>query len=63
MSPAQQILRQALVDQLFLRKEAYDGFSKTLCHLLKAAQGDMYEPTLFVKASFQDESMEVGIPS
>ncbi|GAH79625.1 unnamed protein product, partial [marine sediment metagenome] len=59
----EKIIRHVLTYEFLFKEELYHKTSKAFGHLRQVAEWDVVEIAVFIKAAFQDYSMEVGIPS
>ncbi|GAH71757.1 unnamed protein product, partial [marine sediment metagenome] len=63
MSPGKKVIRHVLAYEFLFKEELYHKTSKALGHLGKIAEWDVVKIAVFIKAAFQEDSMEVCIPS
>ena len=63
MVPGEHGRRPRAVDELALQKQGDDASTEDLAHVLEVPKGDMAEAPLGVEATFQDDSMDVGMKS
>jgi hypothetical protein len=61
--PVTHILREPLVDQPPLEEKADDGRAEVLTELRQVEGGHVHETPVAVEAAFQEDGVEVGVPS
>ncbi len=62
MPPGEKIIRHVLVDEFLIEKELDYTPAEAFGHLREVTEWNIDKIAVFIKAAFQEESMEVGIP-